>query len=348
VLERGLRAVLAATVFLLPTLGGTRDEPTVVVFSGPTMGTRYTVRVVAPPLDDDARGEIQAAIEADLELTDRLLSTWDRESELSRFNAHASTAPYRLAPETLGLLEIAGRVSALSAGAFDVTVGPLVRAWGFGAGGPPPRRPSAERLAEARAGVGSGLLVLDLRAGTVAKTRPDVACDLSALAPGWTADRIAASLAALGHHHAVVDVGGEVVARGRRVDGTPWRVAVESPGQPRDHATVLALEDTAVATSGDYRNVWVDEEGRRRSHLIDPRTGEPVAHRLASVTVVHPEGVWADALATALLVMGPEAAWALATDRGLAVRLVAREADGTYSAATTPEFEALVWTGPAR
>jgi thiamine biosynthesis lipoprotein len=319
----------------------------VVVFSGPTMGTRYTVRVVAPPLEDRAREQIQMAIEAELALADRLLSTWDRESEISRFNAHASTEPFPLAPETLSLLEIAREVGDLSDGAFDVTVGPLVEAWGFGPAGPPSRSPSAGALAAARRRVGQGLLRLDPGAGTAAKARPDVACDLSALAPGWTADRIAAALGALGHRHFVVDIGGEVVARGRRLDGTRWRVAVESPGRTRESVLVLALEDTAVATSGDYRNAWVDEEGRHRSHLIDPRSGKPVAHGLASVTVVHPQGVWADALATALLVMGPEPAWGLATGRGLAVRLVARGADGTYSAATTPEFEALVWPAPA-
>ncbi len=344
-LHRGLLLLLTPALLLTPTPTRAEGAPTVVAFSGPTMGTRYAVRVVATSLDDDERDRIRKAIEAELELTDRLLSTWNEESELSRFNAHASTEPFRLAPETMGLLEIALRVSDLSKGAFDVTVGPLVRAWGFGPQGPPPRTPSAATLAETRARVGPGLLVLDPGAGTAAKTRADVACDLSALAPGWTADRIAAALGDLGHRRCIVDVGGEVVARGRRADGTRWRVAVESPGPARGSGTVLALEDAAVATSGDYRNAWVDEEGRRRSHLIDPRTGEPVAHGLASVTLVDREGVWADALATALLVMGPEAAWALASERGLAVRLVARGERGSYSVSTTPQFQALLWPG---
>ncbi len=345
-LHRGLLLLLTGALSSAPVPARSEGEAAVVVFSGPTMGTRYTVRVVVDPLDDTGRDRIQMVIEAELTLTDRLLSTWDAESELSRFNAHASTEPFPLATETMGLLEIAREVGQLSDGAFDVTVGPLVQAWGFGPAGPSPRPPSAATLAAARRRVGQGFLLLDAGAGTVAKTRPDVACDLSALAPGWTADRIAVALGGLGHRHFIVDIGGEVVARGRRVDGARWRVAVESPGHRRESATVLALEDTAVATSGDYRNAWVDDEGRRRSHLIDPRTGEPAAHGLASVTVVHPEGVWADALATALLVMGPEAAWELATERGLAVRLVARGEDGTYTAATTPQFTALEWSGP--
>ena len=318
----------------------------VVVFNGPTMGTRYTVRVVAPPLDDEDREAIRLAIDQELQLVNRLVSTWDPESELSRFNRHASTDPFPLSPETVELLEMAGRVSELSEGAFDVTVGPLVEAWGFGPEGLPANPPSPEVLAGIRARVGPDHVSVDVDGGRATKSRPDVSCDLSALAPGWAADRIARALSALGHESLIVDIGGEVVARGRRIDGTRWRVAVESPGRERDQVLVLAIENLAVATSGDYRNVWLDDAGRRRSHLIDPRTGEPVTHELTSVTVVHPEGVWADALATALLVMGPEPAWMLATRMKLAVRLVARAEGGGYSAATTPWFDAMEWEGP--
>ena len=338
--------IVATALVAVPPPAAPAQDATVVVFSGPTMGTRYTVRVVTPPLDDRGREQIQIAIETELDLADRLLSTWDPTSEISRFNAHASTEPFALAPETVGLLGIAREVGELSGGAFDITVGPLVAAWGFGPGGPPSKPPSPEELSELRARVGGDRLTVDVAAATVAKARPDVAVDLSALVPGWTADRIAGALEALGHGNFIVDIGGEVVARGHRADGDRWRVAVESPGMDPDGVLVLALEDVAVATSGDYRNAYIDEEGRRRSHLIDPRTGEPVTHSLTSVTVVHAEGVWADALATALLVMGPEPAWDLAGKLDLAVRLVARGEDGRYRAATTASFEALAWSGP--
>ena len=216
------------------------------------------------------------------------------------------------------------------------------------AGGAPPHPPSPETLSGLMERVGPDRLAVGADGASVVKSRPDVHADLSALAPGWTADRIGRALEALGHHNFIVDIGGEVLARGRRVDGTRWRVAVESPGRERDQVVVLAVEDLAVATSGDYRNAYVDAAGRRRSHLIDPRTGEPVSHELTSVTVVHPEGAWADALATALLVMGPEPAWRLAGRMGLAIRLVARAEGGGYSSATTPQFDALVWSGPGK
>jgi thiamine biosynthesis lipoprotein len=343
----GSRLLPTLALLTVGSLAAAGDPATVVVFSGPTMGTRYTVRVAGPPLDDAGRDAIQLAIEAELTLADRLLSTWNPESEISRLNRHASSDPFEVSPETAEVLAVALAVGELSGGAFDVTVGPLVEAWGFGPGGRPPSTPSPEELAELKARVGPGQIVLDRERDRVVKARPDVECDLSALAPGWTADRISAALLALGHPDHIVDIGGEVVTRGHRADGTRWRVAVESPGRPREAGLVIALQDTAVATSGDYRNAWVDEEGRRRSHLIDPRTGQPVEHGLASVTVVHEKGIMADALATALLVMGPEDAWALASRLGLAVRLVARNPDGSYSAATTSQFEGLVWTPPA-
>ena len=244
-----------------------------------------------------------------------------------------------MSAETLAALELGRRASELSGGAFDVTVAPLVEAWGFGPSKKPPAVPAAEVLVALRARVGYRQLSLDAARRTVAKARPDVACDVAALAGGWAADRVAAAIVALGFPDALVDVGGEVSARGRRPDGSRWRVAVETP-LPGKVGAVVELEDATVATSGDYRNAWKDAQGRLRSHIIDPRTGEPIAHGLAAVTVVHRDGAWADALATALLVLGPDAGRALAARERLLARLVLRQADGTYAEWTTPGFDA--------
>ena len=312
-----------------------------VVFSGPTMGTRYTARVVMIPGDEAANDGVRRAIDRELSLVNQRLSGWDPASEVSRLNAHASLEPFPVSAELMAALELARRASDLTAGAFDVTVSPLIDAWGFGPAQRPPAVPSGEALATLRARVGYRQLSLDPASGTVAKARPDVACDLSAIGDGWAADRIARALVALGHADVLVDVGGEVSARGRRPDGSPWRVAVEAP-QSGKVGAVVRLEDSAAATSGDYRKFWTDPQGRRRSHILDPRTGEPIAHALASATVVHREGAWADALATGLLVLGPEAGRVLAVREKLAARLVLRQADGTYAEWSTPAFEALV------
>lgn len=313
-----------------------------VVFSGPTMGTRYTVRVVMAPGDDAANERVRAAIDGELSRADRLFSGWNPASEISRLNAHASTEPFPVSAETVAALDLGRRASELTGGAFDVTVAPLVEAWGFGPPKGPPSVPGAEVLAALRARVGYRQLSLDAARRTVAKARPDVACDVSALAGGWVADRLAEAIVALGHPDVLVDVGGEVTARGRRPDGGRWRVAVEWPDRARERGLVVELESAAVATSGDYRKAWTDAQGRRRSHILDPRTGEPVGHGLASATVVHGDGAWADALATALLVLGPDEGRALAARERLAARLVVRQADGTYAEWSTPAFEALV------
>ncbi len=318
-----------------------------VSFSGPAMGSRYGVRVVMSPGDEAANERIRAAIARELALADRLFSPWSAESEISRLGAHAGAAPFPVSPETLQALELAQRASELTAGAFDATVAPLVAAWGFGPAGGPRAVPDAEALAAARARVGSRLLQLDRKRSSVTKSRPDVACDVSALAGGWAADRIAVAVLALGHRDVQVDVGGEVAARGRRADGGRWRDAVEWPDQSRERALVIELEDAAIATSGDYRKAWKDAEGRRRSHILDPRTGEPIAHDLASVSVVDRDGAWADALATALLVLGPQAGRALAVREGLAARFVQRQPDGSYAEWSTKKFLALGVAAPA-
>jgi thiamine biosynthesis lipoprotein len=339
-----LLSVLAAAAFVagFPT----RVRPDVatprgaVVFSGPTMGTRYTVRVVMVPGDEAANDRIRAAIDRELALVNRLFSGWDPGSEISRLNAHASTEPFAISAEMAAALELGRRASELTGGAFDVTVAPLVEAWGFGPAKRPPAVPTADTLASLRARVGYHLLLLDATRRTATKARPDVTCDVSALAGGWAADRVAAAIVALGHADVLVDIGGEVSARGRRPDRSRWRVAVEAP-QAGKVGAVVEVENAAVATSGDYRKAWTDAQGRRRSHIIDPRTGEPIAHGLASATVVHRDGAWADALATALLVLGPDEGRALATREGLSARLVLRQGDGTYAEWSTPSFEAL-------
>jgi thiamine biosynthesis lipoprotein len=313
-----------------------------VVFSGPAMGSRYSVRVVMSPGDEAANERIGAEIGRELALCERLFSTWSATSEISRLSSHASTAAFAVSLETLKALQLARRASELSGGAFDVTVAPLVEAWGFGPGGGPRVVPDDQALAALRARVGYRLLQLDARRSSVAKARPDVACDVSALAGGWAADRIAGALAALGHKDVLVDVGGEVSARGRRADGGRWRVAVEWPDRSRERALVLELEDAAVATSGDYRKAWRDAEGRRLSHILDPRTGRPIAHDLASVTVVDEDGAWADALATGLLVLGPQEGRALAARERLAARFVQRQKDGRFAEWSTPAFEERV------
>jgi thiamine biosynthesis lipoprotein len=284
----------------------------------------------------------RTAIEAALDGVNERMSTWEPASELSRFNQHRSTTPFALSAPTLRVLALARRVSEQTGGAFDITVRPLVAIWGFGAGARlPGYEPDAEELETLRKRVGYDLVKLDADAGTARKLDPAVECDLSAIAKGFAVDEVARALLDLGHADFLVEVGGEMRAQGERPGGGPWRVAIEKP-DPEGRAVhaVVPLANQAMATSGDYRSFY-EAGGRRRSHIVDPRTGRPVAHGLASVSVVHPETVLADAWATGLTVLGLDAGAALAEAEGIAAYLIARLPDGRLATRTTPGFPPL-------
>ena len=342
-LSPGARRLLPAFLVVLMVLTvwrlGFQESPQALYeFNGATMGTTYSVKLAASELPDDAHRRIAEAIESRLSTVNRLMSTYDPDSELSRFNRFASTDAFAVSPQTLEVFRVAREVSALTQGAFDVTVGPLVAAWGFGATNRAPAPPPAAELAALRQRVGYRHVEIDLGSRRLTKANPETVCDLSAIAKGYGVDEVARALVEFGYHDFLVEVGGELRAEGRRTGGRAWRVAIEQP-----HATarsifgVVELEDASLATSGDYRSYY-EQDGRRLSHLIDPRSGHPIAHSLASVTVVHRHAVYADALATGLGVLGPEEGYALSEEQGLAAYFILREPDGSLRGVATSAF----------
>jgi thiamine biosynthesis lipoprotein len=336
---------LAALVVLSIVAGPARAAADTLEIRGRTMGTTYTVKVVGGG-DPGRRDRVEKAVSRELATVTALMSTWETESELSRFNRFASTEPFALSRPTLEVLRVAREVSELTAGAFDVTVGPIVDAWGFGATDRAPAPPEPAELERARRRVGYRLLELDAPAGTARKRLPDVVCDLSAIAKGDAVDRVTTALARLGHRDAFVEIGGDLRASGRREDGRPWRVAIERPVLARGSIErVVEISDLSMATSGDYRNYY-ESGGRRFSHVVDPRTGRPIAHDLASVTVVHPRAARADALATGLLVLGAEEGLRLAEARRLAAYFIVRQRDGGFRAAGTAAFQPFLAAAP--
>jgi thiamine biosynthesis lipoprotein len=178
--------------------------------------------------------------------------------------------------------------------------------------------------------------------GAVVKARPDLVVDLSGIAKGYGVDAVSRELSSMGYGDHLVEIGGELQARGQRPDGTAWRVAIEEPdAEGRAVHRVLTLSDRGMATSGDYRNYY-EQDGVRISHTIDPRDGRPIRHALASVTVLHPEAMYADAWATALDVLGPEAGFDLARERGMAAYFIVRGEGATFTTRVTPAFEAVL------
>jgi len=321
--------VPALLVALLAGCTGNRYER----YEGRTMGTSYRVT---------ARCEAtvpQAAIDDELAAVNAQMSSWLDDSELSRFKAAAPAGWQAVSPALALVVATAHDIAERSSGALDVTVAPLVNLWGFGPDGRPAAPPTESALAEARARTGWRRLEVRQQPPALKKRGP-LTVDLSAVAKGHGVDRVAGLLEERGCSDYLVDIGGELRGRGSSPRGRAWRVGVEVPDPASLGAVqrVLRLEDGGLATSGDYRN-FIDFDIGRLSHTIDPRSGRPVTHALASVTVAHESALWADGWATALLVLGPEHGWALAREQGLAALFIERTAEGfveRYTAAFKP------------
>lgn len=313
-----------------------------VALSGESMGTTWEVKLASEDLGPDEIRDAAAVVQSTLDEVVALMSNWEAESDVSRFNAHRSTEPIPVSSLTAEVMVAAARASLATRGGFDVTVSPLVVAWGFGTAEGAVEPPDDARVAAIQEHVGHRLLVLDVAGPTLAKLDPAVEIDLSAIAKGYGVDRVAQALEAEGHRNYLVEVGGELRASGVKLDGRPWRVAIERPsdGVRAIHAT-LDLRDTAMATSGDYRNYY-EVDGVRVSHTIDPRNGRPIAHPLASVSVVDPSAMWADALATGLNVLGPAAGYHVAETQGIAAYFIVRRGEGGFESRPTTAMQALL------
>lgn len=310
-------ALFIALVYRTPA-GPARQ---MVAFKGRIFGTTYAVKVVVgrkrhKKLDQKA---LQQKVHKALQAVDGQMSTYNKASELSRFNKSKSTKPIKISKALAKVLQEAQRINKLSGGAFDVTIGPVINAWGFG----PNKRikpPGKEVLAKAKEKVGANKLTLDPQTPTLQKSTPDLYVDLSAIAKGYGVDVIGMTLEAEGFGDYMVEIGGEVRARGLNLLKVPWRIGVETPTsspQRRIHQ-VVSLRNTSMATSGNYRN-YIMVNGKRISHIIDARTSQPVSHQVASVTVLHPDCMSADALATTFFVLGPKEGIALAQKHQLAI-----------------------------
>lgn len=298
-----LVAALALTA--LVACAGNEDSSGYINLQGECMGTTWSAVIALP--GGTSRQALVKIIQGKLDEVDRTMSTWKEESDLSRFNRAAAGEVVEVDPLTLDVMELCGPIVEATGGAFDPTVRPLVEAWGFGSYDDK-EGPSSEDVTTALALV--GWKGVEVRDGGLVKKRDGVEVDFSAVAKGYAVDLAANALLEAGCARFLLECGGEVVVRGKNSSGDLWRVGVDDPLGQVPHFERLALTGRAVATSGDYRNVR-KVDGRIVAHAIDPRSGQPIDHDLASVTVVADTCARADALATAALVMGPDEALAL-------------------------------------
>lgn len=309
-----------------------------VRLAGPTMGTRYQVQIVHADAEQLAPA-LQRDIDGLLDGVEDMMSTYRPRSDLSRFNVAPADTWIEVPLPVVELVERARALSEASGGAFDVTVGPLVNLWGFGPAAQRDAVPEADLLAGARARVGFDKLDSRRQPPALRKRVPGLFVDLSAIAKGWGVDQVAELIAARGIRNYLVEIGGELRAAGRNARGEAWRVGVELPDAAGQIAeSFVAIESAAVATSGDYRNYFT-VDGRRYAHVLDPRSGWPADHALASVTVIADNCADADALATLLLVLGPQEGPAFARQRGLAALFLVRGEAG-FSEVLTDPFQA--------
>jgi thiamine biosynthesis lipoprotein len=326
--------------FLCSIGGGAANASETITFTGRAMGTGWSVKFVQPrtPL---ISADVERAVIERLEELEQLFSTYRRQSALSRFNALQHTEWEPVAPELAIVASESREVSRITGGAFDVTVYPLVQLWGFGSRHRSGTVPSTAEIAVARARVDWRRLEVQLSPPALRKTEPSVSADFSSMAKGFSADSISDLLTELGAPDHLVQVGGDLKSGGSKIRDEGWHAAIEQPvGDARAIACVLVLTGEALSTSGDYRNFF--HVGRQRfGHIIDPRTGQPPASGLASVSVVHASCAMSSALATGLFVLGPEEGYRLALAHGLACLFQVR--NGTELVRrSTPEFDRLL------
>lgn len=299
-----------------------------VQLEGPTMGSHYHLSLVPGPagLPADAQQQVDALL-AEL---DGQFSTWRDDSELSRFNQLGANGRLAVSAAVAEVARTARQIGEASGGALDVSVMPLLRLWGFAAGSQPLASPPTAASIEAAMNL-TGPQRWSVQAQQLGKTLAGVELEFSALVAGYAADRLAEQVERWGVQHYLLEVTGEMRVKGQHPEGRPWRIAVEKPepGLQRAVERIIDLRDIGVATSGDYRNFQL-VDGKRYSHTLDPRSGRPIDHLLVSATVLDPSAMVADGWATALMVMGPEQAMAMAELNNLAVLLILREGE-TFS-----------------
>lgn len=307
------------------------SEPEVIRIEGKTMGTFYQVSFNELPKGENLI-TLKGKIEKILKRVNGLMSTWQDDSELMQFNKQESTDWFQVSPEVVEVVQEAQRISKLSDGAFDVTVGPLIKQWNFDVPQEEFSLPTEEQLEKVSEYIGYELVETRKFPPALKKQHPQVFVNLSAIAKGFGVDRVGAVMEHVELSDYFVNIGGETLAKGSKPDGSPWKVGIEKPAKDAGSAPQLLkglpLINRAMATSGNYRNYYVAADGKKYSHTIDPRTRKPVEHRLLSVSVLAENCMTADALATAMMVMGPEEAGKFAEQNQLAVFLVFEQEEG--------------------
>lgn len=323
--KKALMLILTGA-FCLSFTGCDMGSEKAVEFVGGSLGTTYSVKITnLPPSIDEL--ELHQEIKEELKSIESSMSVYDEDSEITKFNQLKTATWFDLSPEMYRVVQESLRISLLTGGAFDFTLGEVINLWGFGNSPKLNSLPSETDIERALMNSGIDSIIVSDTHPAVRKENPNISLNLSAIAKGYAVDRTAQLLDGKGLKNFLVEIGGEIRTNGQKNGTSPWMIAIEKPDFSRIAIhKVIPLVDRSMATSGDYRNV-VELAGNRYSHTIDPKTGRPVENSLASVTVVHESCMTADALATALMVLGLKKGVPFAEHHGLAVLWIERKGD---------------------
>ncbi len=304
------------------------------------MGTAYMVKICVDPRYPEQRiKKTEKDIDAILVEINAQMSTYLPGSEISRFNKFKGSDWFPVSVNTAAVVKQAIEVSEATGGAYDMTIGSVVNLWGFGPVARKPSVPSDIQIGRALSRTGYQKVEVRLSPASLRKSQGDIYCDLSGIAKGYAVDRISGYLDISGHSDYVVEIGGEIRTQGRNDKNTCWQIGIAKPEETVGVTRVISLKNASMATSGNYLN-YFESGGKKYSHLIDPRTGYPITHRLVSAAVVHQQCAYADAMATAISVLGPEDGYELAVELSLAAHLIVNTDEG-FKEISTPEFDRL-------
>ncbi len=320
--------VIITSIFFVVACDNNTARTSAVTLNGLTMGTTYTVKINESGRNNDPV-LIKKSIDNLLEDLNAKMSTYLPDSELSRINQSGSADWINISDDLYAVIETAINISNLSGGTFDITIGPLVNLWGFGPVEKQDIIPDDGLIQTTLLDTGIGKIHLNDTNRAIKKDRANIYLDLSGIAKGYAADQIAQLLREqFAIYNYLVEIGGEIQAKGVNPDNQAWRIGIEKPvSTQRAVERIISLDNSGMATSGDYRN-YFEENGIHYSHIIDPRTGKSVNHQLVSVTVLHAESMIADAWATALQVLGPEKGMELANSLDLPVFFIVKKQNG--------------------
>ncbi len=308
------------------------------LYSSGIMGTSFTIKVTHLPKTIKVK-LLKVKIKQLLDNINAQLSTYEPKSALSLFNQNQSSDWQTVPDSLLTVLTETQRISKLTNGAFDITVGKIVNLWGFGVDPMSFTIPKTSNLEKALTTTGYQHLLIDNLSFKIKKQLPELYLDLSAIAKGYAVDQVALLLEADGINNYMVEIGGEIRLKGQNNLGKAWKIAIEKP-TPKKRAIqkVIPISNIAIATSGNYRNFF-ELKGIRYSHTIDPRTGQPITHQLASVTILNASAMTADALATAMMVLGEDKGYQLAQQHNIAALFIIKTADGFIEKSTSAFIE---------